>query len=415
MKSIGIAVALLLVITCAAQAEMPGLPLDAEVEKALDNYPGVAAARARVGSARAQADMLRAGPNEFVLSGIYSRRNVEREGLYNEMDATLSRTIRLPGKAGLDRKAGALGVEVAMNRGEDVRHQAALLLAQLWFDWLRAGEHYRNDSRTADVQRSALEAIQRRVDVRDAAVLDADQARAALAAAEAQVAQSRADLESARVRLAATFPDITPTPEPPPLPPPSLLSFDLDSLRKLVVERSHEIRAADREAQRLSTLANRARQDRIPDPTVGMRVFRERGGLERGVGVTVSIPLGWEHRRASAERASAEASAAGFDTAEVRRQVRAIADSDAAEVETRLSAWHSMSASAASAGEAEARARRGHQLGGIDLADLLFTQRQATDARRAEISAKVDAARAVAKLLIDSHTIWTEAHEESHD
>ena len=95
--------------------------------------------------------------------------------------------------------------------------------------------------------------------------------------------------------------------------------------------------------------------------------------------------------------------------------MRAIADSDAAEVETRLSAWHSMSASAASAGEAEARARRGHQLGGIDLADLLFTQRQATDARRAEISAKVDAARAVAKLLIDSHTIWTEAHEESHD
>jgi cobalt-zinc-cadmium efflux system outer membrane protein len=74
-----------------------------------------------------------------------------------------------------------------------------------------------------------------------------------------------------------------------------------------------------------------------------------------------------------------------------------------------------MNGSAVSAGQAEARARRGHQLGGIDLADLLFTQRQANDARRAEISSKADAARAIAKLLIDSHTIWTEAHEEGQD
>jgi cobalt-zinc-cadmium efflux system outer membrane protein len=412
MKHFGFAAAFLLFVTGTAHADVPGLPPDAEAERALDNYPGVTAAQARIGSARAQADMLRAGPNEFVLSGAFSRRTVEREGLYSEVDATLSRIVRLPGKAGLDRKAGALGVEVAKNHSEDVRHHAALLLSQLWYDWLQAGEFRRNDARTVEMQESALASVQKRADVRDAALLEVDQARAALAIAQAQLAETNAKLESARVTLAATFPEVTLAAAPPVLPPPSLGSFDASTLRDLVVERSHEIRAADGDAERLLVLANRARQDRIPDPTVGMRVFRERGGLERGVGVTLSIPLGWEHRRASAARAAAEASAAGFDTAEVRRQVKAIADSDASEAQNRIAAWESTRASARSADEAEARTRRGHQLGGIDLADLLFTQKQANDVRRAEIAAKVEAARAVTKLLIDSHTIWAEVHED---
>lgn len=411
MKVIFFAAILWLSTACGARAEVPGLPLDAEVQKSLDNYPGVIAAQARIGSARAQADMLRAGPNEFMLSGTHSRRTIERGGTYNEMDATLSRTLRLPGKASLDRKAGALGVEVASNRSEDVRHRAALLLGQLWYDWLQAGEHYRNDARTLELQASALSAIQKRVNVRDAALLEADQARAAQAAGQALLADSQAKLEAARVTLAATFPDITLAAQPPALPTPSSFTFDLRALSALVIGRSHEIRAADREAQRLSALASRAQQDRIPDPTVGMRFFRERGGVESGVGVFVSIPLGWEHRRASAERASAEARAAGFDTAEVRRQITAMADSDATEVETRLAAWQSMSASVQSAQAAETRAQRGYQLGGIDLADLLFTQRQANEARRAEINARVDASRAVTKLLIDSHTIWAEGQE----
>ena len=65
-------------------------------------------------------------------------------------------------------------------------------------------------------------------------------------------------------------------------------------MRDLVIERSHEIRAADRDAQRLNVVSRRVREDQIADPTVGVRMFSEQGGLEKGAGVIVSIPLGGE-------------------------------------------------------------------------------------------------------------------------
>jgi len=412
--------ALLSVASLASQvrAEGPGLPPAEEAIRALDNHPSVVAAHTRVTAARAQADMLRAGPNEFILSGSYVQRRVDHEAgfidgaRYNEVDTTLSRTVRLPHKAALDRKAGALGVTVAENHGEDVRHQAALLLLRLWYDWLQAGALARNDAAMVDVQNRALAALERRVASRDAAQLEADQARAAVAVSEAQVADSRAKLETARAALAASFPEIALPADPPAVPDPSMPEQEIAALHDLVVARSHEIGAATAEAERLDALATRARADRIPDPTLGLRVFNERGGMEHGVGVTVSVPLGWSHRRASAEKASAEASAAAFDSMDVRRQVQVIADSDAADVVGRTAAWRSLQSSAASAGDAEARTTRGYELGGIDLADLLLIRRQVNEARRAEIVARLDAARAIARLMVDSHAIWSDDHDE---
>ena len=393
-----------------AQSLPPAFPTDAQVDAALDGYPGVAAAQARVDAALADRDMLRAGPYEFTLSGSYVRRTVERDGRFEETDTTLSRTLRLPGKAGLDRKAGALGVEVARDEREDTRHQAALLLSDLWHDWMEAGELVRSDLAALETQTSALEALRRRAGIKDAAQLEVDQAHAAQALVQAQLADARSRLERARVTLAATFPEIPLTSEPPALPVPELSPAEIERLRELVMVRSHEISAAENEAERLSVVARRFSADRLPDPTVGVRVFRERGGLENGVGVHLSIPLGYSHRRAAASKASAQASAAGFERDEVRRMIQATADADAADVRTRISAWTSTADSARSAESAATRTQRGHSLGAIDLADVLFIQRQSNEARRAEIAARAAASRARLKLLIDAHEVWAAAH-----
>ena len=50
--------------------------------------------------------------------------------------------------------------------------------------------------------------------------------------------------------------------------------------------------------------------------------------------------------------------------------------------------------------------RRGHELGEIDLADLLLGERMVHDAFRMEAQARAEAARAVTKLRIDSHELW---------
>ena len=296
---------------------------------------------------------------------------------------------------------------------EDARHQAALVLSGLWHDWLTAGSHYRNDLDTVRSLEAALTALRRRVQLRDASALDLDQASAALAQAQAQAAASLSAREQARVILVATFPEIPLPPEPAELALPERPLQNLETMRALVVERSHEIRAADREAQRLAVVARRVRADRIADPSLGVRLFSERSGMERGAGVVASIPLGGGYRRAAADQASAEANVARLELANVQRSVAAIADADLSNARTRLEAWRSAQASAQSASDAAGRTERGYQLGQIDLVDLLYARRQANDARRSEIDARSEASRALLKLQIDSHSIWVP--EGDHD
>ncbi|MBA3054914.1 MAG: TolC family protein [Sphingomonadales bacterium] len=390
----------------AAFAQRADLPPESAVIAILDNHPAVAAAGARVAAARAQNGMLRRGSHEVTVSGSYVRRTVDREGGYDEFDATIGRAFRLPGKAALDRKAGALGIEVAENRAEDVRHQTALILSGLWYDWLTAGALNRNDIETVSLLETSVQAVRRRRQVRDAADLDIELASAALAQARGQAARSLANREQARAMLAATFPDLPLPAEPPALGAPEIPAQSLAAMRELVIARSHELRAADREAQRLDVVSQRVRADRIADPTFGVRLFRERSGMERGAGVFASIPLGGGYRKSAAEQASAEASAARFDLAIAQRMVQATADSDLSDAHTRMAVWRGMADAADSTLAAAARTRRGQMLGAVDLSDMLYARRQAHDARRAEIEARGEAVRAVIKLQIDSHSIW---------
>lgn len=390
----------------AAFAQRADLPPEAQVIAILDNHPTVSAAGARVGAAKAQDEMLRRGPHEVTLTGSYIRRTVDREGGYNEFDTTIGRAFRMPGKAALDRKAGALGIEVAENRAEDVRHQAALMLSGLWYDWLTAAALHRNDIETVTVLESSVQAVRRRRQLRDAADLDIDLANAALSQAHGQASLSLASREQAHAMLAATFPDLPLPVEPPALGAPELPAQPLATMRALVIDRSHEIRAADREAQRLGVVAQRVRGDRIADPTFGVRLFSERSGLERGAGLVASIPLGGRYRRAAADQASAEATASRFDLSNVERMVEAIADADLSNARARLEVWHGMAAAADSTLAAAARTQRGQLLGAVDLANMLYARRQAHDAQRAEIEARSEAVRALMKLQIDSHSIW---------
>lgn len=411
------ALILLLGVAIAAplQAQRSDLPPEEVIADALDDAPAVQAAKARIVAAQAHARTLTTTTGEVVATGSYLRRSVTGERTYDEFDATLSRSFRLPGKGALDRVAGLYGVQAAELRAEDAHHQAAVALATLWHDWLAAAEVHRAELRMIENQRASLAAIRRRVALRDAAQLDVDQAQSALALAEAQAAASRNAAGRARATLAATYPQIPLPPEPPALAIPSLPPEPLEVLRAFVVERSHEIGAAAREADRASAMAARARRDRFADPSAGVRMFSERNGLERGIGVFASLPLGGGNRRALADQAGAEANAATIDLLQVRRQIAVVANAGLTDAVTRFEAWEATQRSFASASAAVARTERGYALGGIELADLLYARRQALEAERAEINARSEADRAILKLRIDAHVIWADRHDPGHD
>ena len=396
---------LLLLSATPAYAD-PGFPDEPSVQTALDSHPLVEAAKARIEVARAEERALKAGPYEFGVSGSYIRRSVTREGSYSEYDVTLSRPVRLPGKARLDARAGAFGVAAAENHWEDAKHQTALLLAELWWDWLGASGESRIDEQAVTNLDAAQESVHRRVALRDAARLEADQAEAALGAARLAAAQSQGRASLARARLKAQFPllplpdlaDELPLPENPPT------GFAI--MRDQVVLRSHEIAAAEAEAKRASTLAERATKDRLPDPTLGLRLFSEREGAERGAGLVISMPIGGGHRRAQADRMGAEAAAVNAQLGAVRFDVNEMANSDLARAEASWTVWRRSRDAVAAQVAAVLKLRRGFDLGAIDLSDLLLAERQTQDAFRAEVIARTDAVRAITKLRIDSHNLW---------
>lgn len=395
-----------LLATAVPLAAQPGLPPEAQVREALDQHPSVLAAMARVEAARADGEALRAGPHEFQLNTSAIQRTVDREGRYAEFDASLIRPIRLPGKARLDRQAGASGVEAARNRMEDARHQAALLLAQYWWDWLgAAAEQQIDDQAVANLERS-LASIRRRAELRDAAQMEVDQAEAALGAARLQVQQSAGRAALARARLQAQFPDLALPASPGELPLPEMPQATLAELRGLVIERSHEIGAARAEAERMQALADRARRDRIADPSIGVRAFSERSGQETGLGLIATIPIGGRHRSALADRAGSEAAAAAAEAMAVAFDVQEMADTDVVDAEAAWAAWQRSRDGAKAQVAAVLKMRKGYDLGAIDLADLLLAERQTQDMFRAEVQARTGALRAITRILIDSHSIW---------
>jgi len=386
-----------------AQSDLPPPELAA---RALDAQPSVEAAGARVTAARAQGDALRIGPHEIMAQGTVSRRTVDQGGRYAEYDATISRPFRLPGKAALDRRAGELGIGIAQDQAEDVRHHAALTLGTLWYDWLLAAELHRNAGKLVTNQQALVAATRKRVAARDAAQLDLEQAGAALALAQAQQGDAAANRDRARALLESRFPDLPLPVDPPAILAPVAQPGELAQLQALIIERSHEIAAANGEAERRAVLARRAGADRLADPSLGVRLFSERGGEERGAGLFVSLPLGGGHRRAMAREADAQALAARSELTAVEREIAGDAAADVAEYRARDSAWQASREAVTRAEQSAVLAARGQQLGAIDLADRLYADRQANEAHAQELVARAVAARLILKLRIDSHSLW---------
>lgn len=387
-------------------AAEPGLPDEAAIGTALDAHPSVIAARARLEAAQRRAEGLKANPHEFTISGGYTQRSVDREGDFNEYDAQLSRGIRLPGKGRLDKEIGQYGVEAALNQAEDAKHQAALLLASHWFDWLSASAQARVDQAAVENYEKALAAVTRRKELRDAAQLEVDQAAAALASARLAAEQSGGLARLARIRLETHFPALPLPVEAPELRVPEITDARLSQLRDNVIANSHEIAAATAQARQMEAAAARARKDRLADPTLGLRLFSERNGAERGAGVVFSMPLGGGYRKAVADEAGAGASAARAEEQLARFRVLETADADAAEARYRIAAWQRARESIEAQMAALAKLRRGHQLGEIDLGDLLLGERMVHEAFRIEATSRAEAVRAITKLRIDSHELW---------
>ena len=424
MKVASLIAAAVLVISgsAALAAEQPGtgnyLPPEDMIIHILDTHPMVLEAEAKLNAAEADARRMRAGEHEFVLEGEYVRRDVGAgeivgRGNYNEWNIGVSRAIRLPAKARADRTTGQLGVDVAEYARDDARHQTALLFKDQWLDWLEATALLRIDEAEAETYRQELAAVQRRLDLKGASQLDLEQAKVALATAESSVTESRRASDAAALALQHTFPELVLPHEAPSLPDPQALQGDVLAWRKMVIDHSHELAMAEKDAERAMSAAHRASLDRVADPTIGFRTFQERGGDETGIGVSVSIPLGFARRRAISDTMRAEAVAASVREQSMRREIALVADRDITNMTATVNAWKQAASARAASDDVVGRMRRAVELGDRDFSELLLTLRQHFEVQRSEERERAAAHRALLQFQIDAHQIWGLHHEDT--
>ena len=358
-------------------------------------------------TARAEADGLRYGPHEYNLDAGYTRRFADSFNQFNEYEASISRGVRIRGKARLDRKIGALGIEVAQNVAEDARHRTALLLKDTWMDLLQSAELTNIRQANAEIHRKSLAALEKRRGLNNASDLDVGLARSALEKSLSALSAAQGKEGLARETLLATFPEINLPVRLPVLPAPQQPE-NMQKWSQLVLARSHEITIFEKQAEQLSVAARRTALDRFADPNIGLRVFQERGGEEAGIGVIVSIPLGGGQRKAAAARDHSRAISAEYAAAFTRREVGLLATRDVQNVVSTYKTWRSAEAALGSSKFVIERIRRSYELGAHDYAQLLLAEQQYLDSKEAEARARHAAHNAWLQLKIDAHELWLE-------
>lgn len=391
----------------AGPADAPDLPMRTEVIDALSGSPMVRAAGAQIEVEEARSRRLEAGTHEWALRLSDQQRRVRPSPgeRYNEWGVGIERALRLPGKAELDRQLGAAGIASARISRGDALHEASRALLAGWFDWLReeaAADQWR---RQRDILGRQAGVVRRRVELGDAPRLEALQADAALAQAEAQLAQALGRSQVAAESLRRLYPALT-LPASVPEPAPEPVDADAGRWIEAILEHNHELGVARAESARARIGASRADAERRPDPSVGVNMMRERDGEERVLGVSLSIPLPGAGRRADADAALATVQVSAHREAGVRRRVEAEAAALHRRARAAYAGWQGQQSAADALTRSADLSERAWQLGEGTLAETLNARRLAHEARLAARLAQLDARESRYRLLLDAHQLW---------
>jgi len=392
-----------------AAETLPNLPPTEIVARVLRENLSVQAAAGQIRVEEANRSRLEAGHYEWnVRIGGQQRHSKPATGAderFNEWNAAIERPLRLPGKAGLDSELGAAGVSLAETAHGDALHETSRNLLKSWFVWLKESASATQWSEQLALLDKQSKAIQRRQQLGDAARLEAIQAEAALAQAEAQLAQARVRQQTAGEDLRRRYPGL-PLVAPTSIAEPTPINGDEADWINSILEHSHELELARGETQRAQIVAGRASRDRLPDPTVGFHVSRERAGEDQIFGAYISIPLPGGARRASSDAALAMADVAGRREAFTTQKISAESAILYQSANAAFSTWQASRNAAEHLGLAANMTARAYQLGEGSLNDLLAARRQANEAQLAARLAQLDAIELHYRLLLDAHQLW---------
>ena len=382
----------------------PDLPPSDRVAAVLERHPSVLAARAGLRYEESNRERLRLGPYEPAIRlGAHQRRDPSVN--FNEWDVALERSLRSGDKSRLDGEIGEQGVTQAKFGVGDAMHEAARGLLRAWFAVVREAAAEREWKVQAALLARQAELTRKRAAAGDAPRMEVGLAEASLSQAEGAASLALGRLRAMRAELAALFPAID-APALLPLPVPQPLGQTEAYFRDRILEHNHELAVARAEVGRRRLMATRARSDRAPDPTVGVRFSSERSGNEKIAGVYVSIPIPGAARAAVAGGAQAQTDVASQREAALQRRVAAEIASVYASAAGAYASWEGASAAARGMLRNADLVARSYSLGEANLPDVITARRLAHEAALAAGVLQVDAAELRYRLLLDAHLLW---------
>ncbi len=402
---------LALPLQVAAQSVIPSdLPPAELARAAIEQEPSVVRARYALDAAGHAGRRIAASPYEWTVGVDGQRRRYDTGGDSNEWAARIERPIRIGGKAELDQSLGDATERIARAELAEARHEAARALADLWIDWLAAIQARDLAREQLGFAESSVSAVAGRRRAGDASLLDLNAAQADAAEARRQFDATQVQETKASLRLRSRFPSLVMEP-PRSLSEPVDLEWDEAQWRERVLVESDTLRIMQESLRRAELTAERARADRIPDPTVGVYTASEARRSERIVGVSVSIPLGGTYRRETMQEALKQVDVTRAELERQRKEIELATVEVVNDARAAPGRWRLAEQSTQIAKENARLGQRGYSLGEGDLQSLLLLRRQSVAAASASLSARVEALKARNRLLVDAHLIWGLADE----
>lgn len=417
MLGLGLGIGLCLLQGNAQAGEDPLsiLPPEATIRKSFTAMPQLRASQLGISLADHQKARLNNGHYEWTAKLGLNRRSEQFGASYQEQEFALERPLRWFGKANQDRAIGDKGMVVAKASYADQWHETSRSLMKDWFDALRESSSLIELRQQVQIAAQLAEIASKRVKAGDVARYEQLFAETELQRLRALLQQTEQREELALQQLQMSYPGL-PAPVVKQLPQPINISendpLSAEYWMRKIMEDNHELELAQAEAAYVNLQAVRVEQDKMPDPTIGIRSSRERNGQERIVGVSISIPFPGAARQSERLAAMTKSQIANQRMQQTEIKVRLMAQKAITDTQRSFASWQTLDRLSQQSQEQAKLMQRAYQLGEVGINETLNARKIASDAAIAANNAQIDALASYARLHLDAHLIW--ALEEEH-
>lgn len=398
------------------QEPRPELITQAEIAQWLADDPALQRAAARKLGLEAEAAQIAGSGYEWTASYSRQERKYDQPELAGqdksrEWNIELERSFRLPGK-GAAARTQADALRSLANASEQAEVRSAIgELIDAYLDALQASASLALLQQELEFAETNLRAVEHRIKAGDAPALDARLAaaeRQALAREHQLMQQTaranwtlfRSRYPSAVLPKFASEATISSEKILDAIPQPSAVAGDLAYWQARLLENQPELQQADANLKAATAAADRARRDRIPDPSIAIFNGRESFGEENIVGLRLSIPIPGSQRSQSLRQRHAEEAAARADREILYRSLRADIENRVRRANSEFQRWQLAKQMTENLAENARLLQKAYRLGEQDLQGLLLGQQQHSRAALAEVESRVEALRSQYQLRL---------------